>query len=243
MAGGGFVKLHRGSMDHAVFQDEWLWKLFTWCVMRANFRDFHSARGVIPRGSFSTGRIQAAAELNASPSRVYRGLARLENLGSITLKANSLFTVVTVCNYETYQPSDDNTRTADEQQMNSQRTADEQPANTSRRREEGKKGRSKKAPPLSLDECLKTCEQVHVEISPVWHQWLTYKHERGDKYTETGLKSAVSHVGNKIAAHGVQVVAAAILKAMASTWAGWDQPSAFTAQASKPPEKPRKYLA
>lgn len=234
--GGGFVKLHRDSMDHAVFQDEWLWKLFCWCVMRANFRDFNSARGLIPRGSFSMGRIQAAGELNASPSKVYRGLSRLEAMGSVKLKANSLFTVVTVCNYETYQPSEDDRRTADEQPTDSERTADEQRQNTSRRRQEGKKGRSNKAQPASLEECLKTCEQVHIEISPVWHQWLTYKHEMGQAYTQTGLKSAVTLVSNKIATHGVAAVADAILRSMASNYKGWDW--AFEAKSKGSPASP-----
>lgn len=243
--GGGFVKLHRDAMDHAVFQDEWLWKLFTWCLMKANFRDFDSARGLIPRGSFSMGRIQAADELHTSPSRVYRGLAKLQSLGSITLKSNSAFTVVTVCNYETYQPSDSDTRTINEQQTDSERTADEQRADTSRRRQEGKKGRNKKASHVSLEECLKTCEQVNVEISPVWHQWMTYKHERGDKFTPTGLQTAVTHLANKIAAHGVQAVSGAIVRAVASNWAGWDQPNTFAAASAAPVKPPQKknYLA
>lgn len=220
--GGGFVKLHRDAMDHAVFQDEWLWKLFTWCLMKANFRDFDSARGLIPRGSFSMGRIQAADELHTSPSRVYRGLAKLQSLGSITLKSNSAFTVVTVCNYETYQPSDSDTRTTNEQRTDSERTADEQRADTSRRRQEGKKGRSNKAPRVSLEDALKTCEKVHLEISPVWHQWLTYKYEQGEGYAETGLKSAVTILANKIAAHGVPAVADAMLRSMASGYKGWE---------------------
>jgi hypothetical protein len=78
---------------------------------------------------------------------------------------------------------------------------------------------------------LKTCEQVHVEISPVWHQWLTYKHERGETYTEAGLKAAVTHLANRIAAHGTAAVADAMLKAMGNTWSGWDQNGTFTKSA------------
>jgi hypothetical protein len=218
-------------MDHAVFDDEWLWKLFSWCVMRANFRDSYTADGLVKRGSFTIGRIAASRELRCSDSRVYRGLKRLESLGSIVLKANSRFTTITVCNYDTYQGDDGQERTADEQPVNSERTAGEQPviqpANTRIRREEGKKGRSNKTPPVSLEDSLKTCEQVRVEISPVWHQWLTYKHERGDKFTPTGLRNAVTHVETKIVAHGVQAVAAAMQKAMAAGWQGWDNDGAF----------------
>jgi hypothetical protein len=140
----GFVKLHREVMDHAVFRNPWLWKLFTWCIMRAKY--IPSSDLEVPRGSFTTGRIQAADELAASPSSIYRGLHQLEKLGCISLKANSKWTTVSVCNYETYQDSD----FFSEQQMNSRRTADEQQMNNDRtasghtiRREEGKKVRKK----------------------------------------------------------------------------------------------------
>lgn len=217
--GGGYVKTHRDAMEHAVFQDPWLWKVFSWCVMRANFK---TTSDLAPRGSFTTGRIKAADELRMSPSRVYRIFKRLEKLGSIIVKSNSQFTTVTVCNYGIYQGDDSEV----EQRLNNERTADEQPADTVIRREEGKKGRSKK-PGVSLQDCLKTCEQVHIEISPVWHQWMTYKHEKNQRFTETGLQAAVTHLANMIASHGVQAVASAILKAMASGYQGWDNDGAF----------------
>jgi len=112
MAGRGYVKLYRDAIDHSVFDDEWLWKLFCWCIMRANFRATLDKGTTIPRGSFTTGRIAAAEQLRTSPSRVYRGFQRLTELGCITTKANSNWTTVTVCNYETYQEADSADRTA-----------------------------------------------------------------------------------------------------------------------------------
>jgi predicted transcriptional regulator len=240
--GAGYVKTHREIMEHAVFRDPWLFKVFLWCVMRANFRDTNTARGIVKRGSFTTGRIRAADELEMSPSRVYRLLHKLAEIGSITIEANSNWTTITVCNYSTYQADDQNP----EQPADNERTADEQPADTRRRNQETKKPRNK-TPPVSLEGCLKTSEQVHVGISPVWHQWLTYKYERGDKYTEAGLKAAVTHVNSRVAAYGTAAVADAILKAMANGWAGWDQNGTFDhkpgAAAPKPAAPPRKYLA
>jgi hypothetical protein len=115
------------------------------------------------------------------------------------------------------------------------------PREEKRREEKNKKTRGV----VSLADSLKTCEQVHIEISPVWHQWLTYKHERGDKLTETGLRSAVTHLNGKVAAHGSQAVAAAIVKAMASNWQGWDQNGTFDHKANGTTAKPqqKKYLA
>jgi hypothetical protein len=123
MAGRGYVKLHRDAMDHSVFQDEWLWKVFCWCVMKANFRPVAGAYQTIPRGAFTTGRNRAAEELNASPSRVYRAFDRLKALGCIKVEPNNNWTTITVCNYETYNTTEDDDRTTGGQPADNERTS------------------------------------------------------------------------------------------------------------------------
>lgn len=54
--------------------------------------------------------------------------------------------------------------------------------------------------------------------------WLAYK---GKKYKAAGLTAMVSRASNLAAAHGVQAVIAAMDRAMANGWAGWDQESSF----------------
>ena len=131
----GYVKLYREAEDHPVFDDPWLWKVFCWCIMRANYKD-----GRDSRGSFTTGRFRAAEQLRATPSRVYEAWQRLERLGCITVKADSQCTTITVCNYSTYQ-SDDESK---QQQSNNEATAKQQQSNNEatqiERREEWKKG-------------------------------------------------------------------------------------------------------
>ena len=130
MAQDGWIKCYRSIMDSAVWDDEWLVKLWLWCLLRANHQK-RNFKGVdIERGQFVTGRMSAADELGVSPSKWYRGMERLVSLGCITTTANSNWTTVTVCNYGVYQDASDDERTANEQQMNSQRTANEQPADT-----------------------------------------------------------------------------------------------------------------
>jgi hypothetical protein len=123
MAGRGYVKLHRDAMDHSVFRDEWLWKVFCWCVMKANFRPVTGAHQTVPRGAFTTGRNRAAEELDASPSRVYRAFDRLKALGCITVKPNNNWTTITVCNYETYNSTEDDDRTTNGQPADNERTS------------------------------------------------------------------------------------------------------------------------
>lgn len=141
---GDWVKVHRAAREHPVFRDPWLWQLFCWCLFKANFREARFQGQVIPVGAFVTGRHAAADELTVSPSKWYRGIERLVELGCITTTPNSKWTTITVCNWRTYQCDNQPERTTDEQPADSQRTADEQPADTieefkNSRMEEGKK--------------------------------------------------------------------------------------------------------
>ena len=128
MAAGDWIKLHRKLLDSAVFSDEWLLKLWIWCLLRANFNDRIRGGVSVPAGSFVTGRFAAADELGVSPSRWYRGIHQLASLGMINLSSTQERTIVTVCHWDTYQ-SDFAVRG---QQVNSERTASEQQMNNER---------------------------------------------------------------------------------------------------------------
>ena len=128
-------------MDSAVWADDWLVRLWVWCLIKANHKtgDWRGHR--VERGQFITGRNTASDELGVSPSKWYRGIMRLAELGNVKVEANSVWTMITVCNYSTYQDKEEPERTAIEQRLNSERTADEQRADTSKngRREEDKR--------------------------------------------------------------------------------------------------------
>ncbi len=143
MAGGtGYVKLWRSILDSEQMTDDWLCRLFIWCILRANYEPTRFRGQILAAGQFVTGRLSASAELRVSPSKWYRGVERLQEMGAITLLANSNWTTITICNWKTYQEVAPSKRTADEQAADSERTADdttsEQPADTDK---EGKKGR------------------------------------------------------------------------------------------------------
>ena len=131
----GYVKLYRSILESGVWADEWLLKLWIWCLLRANYAARPWKEMVIERGQFVTGRDSAAEALGVHPSRIYRGLAALERMGNISLESNNKNTIVTVVNYESYQNANGDERTTSEQPANNQRTTSEH----KRRREEGKK--------------------------------------------------------------------------------------------------------
>lgn len=142
---GDWIKLHRRVLDSDLFADDWLTRLWIWCLCKANFREATFRGEAIERGQFVTGRITAADELGVSPSKWYRGISKLCEMKCISTTSNSNWTTITVCRYEDYQNTTSKSEQVVIQRVNSQRTADdttsEQPADTIEEEQELKKGR------------------------------------------------------------------------------------------------------
>lgn len=126
----GYIFVHRKIMDSPMFADPWLFKIWMWCLFKANYAPKKVTVGseviTLERGQFIYGRKKAVEELSnyknkISESSFYRRIAFLEKNGSIVQKSNSRYTLVTIVNYDIYQPFFED----GEQQVNSGRTASE----------------------------------------------------------------------------------------------------------------------
>jgi len=121
----GYVQLDRALVDSPVFQDDGLWRLYCWCLVRANYSDSMLPNGeVIPRGSFSTGRLIIAEVMQTSDATAYRRLQKLKSLGLIDLKSNNKYTTVTILNYDSYVKSYDR----QDNESNNRETTNDAPA-------------------------------------------------------------------------------------------------------------------
>lgn len=113
----GWLKLHRKFIESDVFQHPGMWHLFCYCMARANVADKPALIPgttefvTIKRGQFITGRnsLHAALYPNAErdtpvPRTVWRWMETIQGLGCIKLETlSNRCTLVSVCNYETYQ--------------------------------------------------------------------------------------------------------------------------------------------
>ena len=71
----GWIKLHRKAINSMAFQDEGLWKVWTWCLMKANHQKawvpMQTGIGAtvveVQPGQFVYGRNSAARELRMKP--------------------------------------------------------------------------------------------------------------------------------------------------------------------------------
>src|SRR5262249_38521725 len=112
MAGGDRLPVCREKLGRRGFFDPLLWRRW-WGLLRNATRcgGVEVDRGLQP-GQLATGIREAAEQLNASPSKVFRGLRLLQEWGQIRLEnVKQRFSVITICNWETYQCDADESET------------------------------------------------------------------------------------------------------------------------------------
>ena len=120
----GWVKLHRKILDSRVFLNKGLLKLWIYCLCRANHKKnwvgISTGRGeaevkVLP-GQFIFGRKTVAEELEMSPSTLYDRMQKLKGMKNINIQSNSHYSIVSICNWETYQQGENEKQQASNRQ-------------------------------------------------------------------------------------------------------------------------------
>ena len=105
----GWAKAHREMLDWPWFKKPAVAHFWLYCVLKASHKPHDQLvgheRAHLDRGQFIYGREAAAKETGLSIQQVRTALARLIRSGSLksTKHSTSLFSVITVCNYEIYQ--------------------------------------------------------------------------------------------------------------------------------------------
>ena len=138
MTDQGFIILHRKLMNSQVWLNDGLLKLFLWCLLKANHKDkwvpVNTGRGSsevkIKRGQFLFGSKTAAKELKMKPGTVYSRMQKLQNMQNISMQSSSHYSVVTVCNYDSYQNQKNGVQQANQQPISNQSATNQQPINT-----------------------------------------------------------------------------------------------------------------
>ena len=121
-----WVKLWRKSVDSQAFQNEGLWKVWSWCLMKANHAEawfpLETGRGTtevhLQPGQFLFGRKVAARELKMAESTVWGRMRKLEKMGNIAIKSDTHYSIITIRNWFKYQ----STKNENRQPSNNQAT-------------------------------------------------------------------------------------------------------------------------
>jgi len=122
----GYIKLWRKLQKSAIFKDSCALHLFIWILTEAQHLNnvystgFKDGSLYLSKGQMVFGRFKASENTGMSPSTVRNALKRLSSkYGMISTISDNKRTIVTVCNWDTYQNSkskQDNERTTKGQQ-------------------------------------------------------------------------------------------------------------------------------
>ena len=119
----GFVFLHRKFKYWEWYRNITIKTLFLHCLLMANFKTKRWQGIEIKRGSFITSVKKLHLETGLSESQVRTGLNKLKLTSEIAIKTTNKYTVVTVLNYDVYQP---NSKQNDKQNENEPQSNDDQ---------------------------------------------------------------------------------------------------------------------
>jgi hypothetical protein len=125
-----FVKINRKLLDSFCFANPNHLKVWIWLLLKANYKKafipIKTGRGVttieVDRGQFLYGRKMAEDELQMAGSTIERYLQKFKDLEQIIVEPNSLYSIITICKYDSYQ----NKTEASEQAMGKQWASNEQ---------------------------------------------------------------------------------------------------------------------
>lgn len=106
-----WIKLYRKSINSTVFNNDTLWKIWTWCLMKANHKTKNvffltGKNGItikVKEGSFIFGRHTASEELHKPGSTIWYNMQKLEKLNMIKIKSNKQYSIIYIRNWEFYQ--------------------------------------------------------------------------------------------------------------------------------------------
>jgi hypothetical protein len=111
LSNDGWIPLFRKSIKSQVFQNEGLWKVWTWCMMKASHTEqwitIKTGRGktevhILP-GQFIFGRKKAAKELKMHPETLRKRMLKLKNMQNLTTQSNTHYSLVSLTNWGFYR--------------------------------------------------------------------------------------------------------------------------------------------
>lgn len=126
----GWIRLHRQILESAIFADAELLKLWIWLLTRASSKCRHisltTGRGSriteIEPGQCIIGRERSAVELGWNPSTFRNRMAKLAELGMISIVPDTHWSLVSITNWKQFQRKGDESRTGKGQAKDNQET-------------------------------------------------------------------------------------------------------------------------
>lgn len=137
-----WIKWHDDLINHAVFQSAVLFKVFTYCCLKATHKEYdYIPKGIRPiklkPGEFVTSLSQLSSDIGSNPRTVRRWLTSLEEMGCLRIKTTNKYTRITVVNWALYQhtPSESAEQTPIKRRTSAYQTPSKRQTNAYRNRD------------------------------------------------------------------------------------------------------------
>jgi len=170
MSSNGYIKLHRKIVHTSFYRDSLAVHLAMHLLVSAAHKPYKQVIGgeevMVDRGSLITGRYALAKDLGADPYAIYRKMRMLSRIGFLHTKTNNKYSIVSICNYESYQSATASSAQQFAQQVHSKCTTDAQVVHTNKKDKKDKNT-------LTSDDL--TFKEV------VWPFWEYFKEKTGQK--------------------------------------------------------------
>lgn len=132
----GWIKIHRSLLDWEWYSDTNCVRLALHFLLKANYQPKKWKGVTIGRGQLVTGRGQLSEETGLSQMQIRTAMDKLDECGFITKSATNKYTIVTICNYDSYQQMqdgcEDGCQPANIQQITNEQPADNQQITTTK---------------------------------------------------------------------------------------------------------------
>ena len=105
-----WIKLYRRTLEGGWLRNHKLWVFWSYCLLKANHKECEFVHGnqkihLLP-GQFIFGRKQASMDLNMSEQSIRTNIDSLRRMKNLTIKSTNKYSIVTICNWSTYQGSE-----------------------------------------------------------------------------------------------------------------------------------------
>ncbi len=108
----GWIKLHRKLLDWEWYNDPNTSRLFIHLLLKANHEATKWHGISLSPGQLITGRKTLANELNLKEHQIRTSLSHLKTTSEIASKTTGKFSIITICNWDSYQFTEDDKRPA-----------------------------------------------------------------------------------------------------------------------------------
>lgn len=100
-----WIKLHRSLLDWEWFDKSEIVHLFIYLLLKANYEDTQWKGITVKRGQLVTTRQQISRDLGLTEQQVRTVISKLILTHEINQQTTNKFTIITICKYDSYQPS------------------------------------------------------------------------------------------------------------------------------------------